>query len=803
MADDNGRASRARRGANTVSTPLDEEGTVDVWRVAIEKFARGHGGKYDLEDDITEEESVDWVTEQDVLAVSLTRLEEQHAFVPRIGELVLWIVDFPSNAFLMLHPDTQEYRYYSFKTRRFGDCPVWRTGVVTTVPTCIATNGPMDFNDLLSTPIKRTSLTTSGFRVETMPDPNNTDKSWSKQYKYIPLRNMRPLSQWRLILKGIKQTDLHPSILYALSCMTSISLVGKWFFRSGWPHGTVLARSAYIGSELLTVGDVVRLMPDQGQVVTDVMVIDNIRYHIQGVDVPLQTQDDSRIGTRSFLTFSGIAYTVDKTKAYKHATDQQQNGTVRLPRALTLEEVATSFRPVRTSEYGSWYPLHSPEQRWEVSHEHVVGRLYEADAVRLWLGQRQTEAISPEQVEPSLSYDISSIQAGRRYASQTDERLGNPPDDRPDEVQWSIFDSRAEALDIATFNGHQVFPHHEIRDTNTMQAWRTHLKYAQGKINLLDSNIQTSSRRGRKAMIIYDDDGNPIQTRGYYIPDATTASTSDQDGLRRRGRKAGSKLIGGKVYQASELLARPELLDQLKKEQEQGSKQVQVPTPSRRRLQASSQMAGAAMEESSSSSSSDSLEVTDDDEEEEIKDSQQNQQHTNDRDTNGDTHSMSVPDEDLGQAYGIDADSNSDTSAQQAEEEAEAEEAEDPIPTLSQFQRPRNLKRSSMVAKSIADDNNNDSTASSSPSRSRSVSTTTVSATAHTLIPMPIQSKSQLAQSIEKHSETIEIEMADDDGDSEGTDEEEEEFDLEEWKHPRNARGGTVESDGGDYHSSQ
>lgn len=210
MANDNGRASRARRGANTVSTPLDEEGTVDVWRVAIEKFARGHGGKYDLEDDITEEESVDWVTEQDVLAVSLTRLEEQHAFVPRIGELVLWIVDFPSDAFLMLHPDTQEYRYYSFKTRRFGDCPAWRAGVVTTVPTCIATNGPMDFNDLLSTPIKRTSLTTSGFRVETMPDPNNTDKSWSKQYKYIPLRNMRPLSQWRLLLKGIKQTDLHP-----------------------------------------------------------------------------------------------------------------------------------------------------------------------------------------------------------------------------------------------------------------------------------------------------------------------------------------------------------------------------------------------------------------------------------------------------------------------------------------------------------------------------------------------------------------------------------------------------------------
>lgn len=755
---DMGRASRTRRGTNLAGTPLDEEGTTDVWRVAIEKFARGHGGTYDLEDDITEEDSVDWVSEQDILAVSLTKLEGQHAFVPRVGELVLWIANFSANSFLLRHPQTKEYRYYSFKTKRFGEFPEWRAGVVSTTPTGIAKNGHVDFNDLLDAPIKKTSLTTSGFRVETMPDPNAGDKSWSKQYKYVPLRNIRPLSQWQLVLNGIEQEEFHPSILNALTCMTTISLVGKWFFRSGWPHGTVLAKSAYVASELLTVGDVVRLMPARGQACTDVMVIESIRYHIRDMDVPFKTQDTTRLCVKSFVTIFGSAYTVDEAKAQKYVSDQQHNLSASRPQPLTLEEVITTFRPVGTSEYGTWYPLHSSGQRLEVSHEKILGRLCEADAVRLWLGQPQSKTASSENMKPSLSYDVSSVLAGRHYASKIDERLVDSPVDRPDEIQWLLSDSRAEALDIATFNGQEVYPYHEIRDVNTVQAWRTHLKYAQGKINLHGTTILSSGRRSRKTMIIYDDEGNPIETKGYYIPELNKTSTSEQDGLRRRGRKAGSKLIGGKVYQASELLAHPELLEQLRAEQTQNGKlQEQSETPSRRRLQASSQMAGAAIE-----SSSDSMEVTEDDEDvdeaEETREIQVVRQNRNADRAKASMHGNdSVPDEDLGQAYGINSDTDSDSDFDDNDEVSDTNEgAGETISALIQSQNPRKNMLTSMGPK--------------------------------------------LARSVE-------IEMTDGDGHAgsleQEDDTEEEEFDLEEWKNPRNARGGTVESRGGDYRSSQ
>ena len=132
--------------------------------------------------------------------------------------------------------------------------------MVTAVPSTSVQNGPIDFADLLDVPEKKTALNTAGFRLETLPDPNDPlNKGVSKQYKYVPLRNIRPLSHWQTVLRGIDEKKLHSSIKSAFTCMTSISLVEKFKATGQWPEASIHCKAMYIGSELVTVGDTVRL----------------------------------------------------------------------------------------------------------------------------------------------------------------------------------------------------------------------------------------------------------------------------------------------------------------------------------------------------------------------------------------------------------------------------------------------------------------------------------------------------------------------------------------------------------------
>lgn len=752
---------RARRRARGQASayPTDEEGTRNAWKEAVVKAYNARDSNRGIEIDIREEESIDWVSERDTMPQYFTQIEQQHSFIPRRGEMVLWCLSFPDDLFLQRDPASGQYRFYNAKDRRFVDhFPQWRGGVVTAVPSRAAQNGAVDFTDLLNLPEKKTSLNTSGFRVETMPDPNSRDKSLSKQYKYVSLRSIRPLSQWQLLLNGVPQKDLHASVLYALTCMTSLSLVDKWRFSGDWKGGSYIsARGIYMGSELITTGDTIRLAPESvNAACTDIMVVDTIRLYLEDMNHEHIDPDSDKLCSRSKITFLGRTYTNLPDRAFVNPLG---SGPMSTPTAVASEDVKGIFRPVNTSLYGSWYPLHHVKDRLEVSYDQVLGRLYEAEAIRLWSGQRQQMRTGSDSnaTKPDLGFDMSSIIAGRRYATKVDERIRGPPVTDADEIRWIISDYRAQALDVASINGREVGAYFETRTPATLAAWRAHIKISKGeKVTTEELTSAMGPRKARQAPVysfsqVYADlDSSPRQGNG-----------------KRRGRPPGSRLINGKIYNAEQLASMtniptssnptslvgaaevhdiPSGTDYDEESEREGLLEIaETQTPHKH----SSQMAGAALMATDSEDNEDDL--ANDEFDDEQTDEEQDHLPTSQA---------------LLAAYGAEDEMSEDEVHQ-----PDDFDSDDQGQYLSAW-KPVHIKKSEQKPNS-----------------------TTQRPLKQPPLPM---SKSQIMQSVEQgHGSTLASVAGQEYDDSDVTDEGE--LNLEEWKNPRHARGGTEESSGGDY----
>lgn len=509
-------SGRARRDVKQSGAPYarDEEGTEDVYKLFIKRLEAAKNSARGVEEDITEINSFDWRAEhqhgdygeEDLLPTQITRIEQQHSFIPRIGELVLWCPNFLDQHYLMLDKTTSEFKFYSFEDRHFHGHPAWRAGVVTAVPTSTTQNGPVDFPDILDTPEKKTALNTAGFRVETIPDPNDPlSKYMSKQYKFVPLRSIRPLSQWHSVLEGIPEKKLHPSIKNAFTCMTTISLVEKFKAVGRWPAASIFCKGLYLGSEFIIVGDTIRLTSEESpKKCTDVLHVDSIRLNLEDMEPEHTLPQSPYLCGKSSITLVGTAYTLDRSRCYvKPANETLGDGVeqIHMPTPVPQETIRTMFRPVGSGEYGAWYPLHDEKKKYEVSSDQVLGRLYEAEAVRLWTGQRQerTRQGQPKQL-PRLDFDVSGIISARYYATMADERLPEPVGN---EISWFWADTRVQALDVATFNGVEVGKYDDVRDPDTLHGWQEGLKILNG-VHTTPSEIMNftsifpGGSRGRK-----------------------------------------------------------------------------------------------------------------------------------------------------------------------------------------------------------------------------------------------------------------------------------------------------------------
>ena len=559
VSDASGAAGRGRR-AETQKKPshaVDEEGTEDIFKYWIGQLKK-HGGLRDEE--IEERNSFDWQAERSREFIEdreigahiepyITKLQMQHSFVPRIGELVLWCPFWPEDLDLVRNPQTGHFRFFSFEQRKWAGAPVWKGGVVSATPD--SSGAPPDFADLVSKPSKHNAINNSGFRVETFPDPNDDlNKSFSKQYKYISLRQIRPLPHWQFLLKGIDLEKIDPSVKYALTCMNSVSLFERHMIKGEWPNAKVLCKGMFLGSELIAVGDAVRILPDEPLKTVletgspaeparceDILVIDSVRLNLHDIQDSHVSVDDSFLSTRSSITLVGHGYTLNPAHSFDtiralHASIPEQH--IKPPKPLNSETVKSAIPTVGAALYGPWYRLNEPTKRYEISFDRILGRLYEADAIRLWLGlaQYNSDKLSATQPGPDLSYDMHSIAAARKYATLTDARLDSPIMPYA-KATYFWADTRVKALGLETLNGVEVGPHHSIRDLETLRSWRAILKILGGRYDQQDiKDSDLPKNRGRPAGTKVVDgqlvlaDGSPAKKRNTKYS-MVAAATSD------------------------------------------------------------------------------------------------------------------------------------------------------------------------------------------------------------------------------------------------------------------------------------
>ena len=589
------RQERDRRQRTFEAMPnTDEEGTEDVYKVLLLKLKKqGNTSRRTFEIDIHEKDSMDWRAERKSMAQHLSSLSLQHSFVPRLGELVLWCPYWPEELDLVLNPETGQYQFYSAEQEQFLRFPDWHGGVIAATPANFATDGAVDFPDILSNPKKRNAYNASGFRIETFPDPNNdVEKSLSKQYRYVPLRQIRPMSHWQTLLRGIPERRLHPSFRYALTCMTTISLIERFQITADWPEASIHCKGVYLGAEFLVTGDAVRILPKQSPSTpqqnskgspappkkaecTDILIISSIRLNLHNITDAHLLPTSRTLSTSSSITLVGTAYTLDPKRAYDYSASlvtEEATGratVIEHQNPLPHEDMKSLLPIVGAKAYGPWYRLHPvPGKQYEISFDRVLGRLREPDALKLWLGMAQTNPPPGTPTpKPTLGHDMPAILAGRRYATATDERIPHAP---TDSIRFFWADTRVQALSLETLNGYEVGAYDECRDRESLKSWRAMLRVVDG----------VASQQDLK-------DGN--------FP-------------KRKGRPPGTKVVDGKLVRVKQDTGET---DEDEVMMAGGGMKVDRQAPGTAVKLPSSQMAGAAMDIASLDSSSDSNEDSD------------------------------------------------------------------------------------------------------------------------------------------------------------------------------------------------
>jgi hypothetical protein len=421
-------------------TNVDSEGTPDVYRNLIDKLRRHQ----QVDEAIEEPLSPDWRAEQELLPKLLDNIKAQEQWVPRTGDIVLYIRSMTEGIDLVRPEGTDDdLQLYDERRDQYLGTPKWEAGMVT--ETAIGTT----VADLVDS-VKEKSVSASGLRVEPIPDPNAQDKSLSKKYKYVALRQTRPFILWRNLLRRIPQEDWHATIKNALAITSTVSLMGKHRFRGTWPNASIYCHGIYVGSELLAVGDTVRLLPNKtsGQsACTDVMSIKSIRLKWTNLDKASDNDYDEGRPYNSEIWIYGAAYTSNAAYQNKLWVSEQN---INAPRV--------------TGDYAAdWYPLHPDNKELAIPYSRVLGRLYERDAMTYFLRAEHGNL-------PNLDVGRHAVVEARAFSRKHDKRISDEPD-----ATWYWGDNRADALNLRTINGQEVARFDPERDVKDLRRQYRHL----------------------------------------------------------------------------------------------------------------------------------------------------------------------------------------------------------------------------------------------------------------------------------------------------------------------------------------
>ncbi|KAI4604887.1 hypothetical protein J4E83_010935 [Alternaria metachromatica] len=411
-------------------TNVDSEGTPDVYRNLIDKLRRHR----DVDEPILEPLSPDWRAEQEHLRNFQAEIKRQDQWVPRTGDIVLYIRNMPDTVELVRDNTTGELQLYDERRKQHLGIPQWAAGLVTEPATGTTVA------ELAST--QERNVSSIGVRVEPIPNPNDPDKSLSKRHKYVLLRQTSPFVMWRDLLRRIPQEDWHDTVKNALALMSTLSLMGKYRFRGSWPNASIYCHGIYVGAEMLAVGDTVRLLPNKqsGQSgCTDVMSIKSIRLKWTNLDKASDNDYDEGRPYNSEIWIYGSAYTSDGSRSNKQWVTEHN---VEAPRVA--------------NDYADWYPLHPADKELAIPYSRVLGRLHEQDALAYFL--------KSDHDPPGLDIGRQAVTEARAFARKHDNRIAAESD-----ATWYWGDDRADALNLHTINGLDVSRYDLDRDVKDLR----------------------------------------------------------------------------------------------------------------------------------------------------------------------------------------------------------------------------------------------------------------------------------------------------------------------------------------------
>ncbi|KAF1966626.1 hypothetical protein BU23DRAFT_485988 [Bimuria novae-zelandiae CBS 107.79] len=476
-------------GAGMDGARVDEEGTPDVYRNLIDKLKR-HGT---LDEVIKEPLSSDWRADQELIPSLMKKLQRDPQWIPRVGDIVLYVRNLPQGIEIRLNEETEEYQLWDPQGKRHKETPVWEAGLVGQGPDDDASEGSCD---------DQWYVGKSLVRVEPLPNPNDTDKSFSKRYTYVQPEHTRPFFLWQEYVGRLTKQERHATMQNAFTVAATMSLVDKYRFQGKWPEAHIFCHGIYIGSELIAVGDTVRMLPkagDESEFSTDVLVVRSIRLQLRNLDSASSNDYDEGRPYNSEIWIHGSAYTTVASRSSKE----------------WLSDTNTEV-PKAASNYGAWHPLHPPDKALAVPFSRIVGRLYEHDLMGSWIPN------------PDLDTGREGVLDARHFASKNDRRIVANVG-----TTWFWADSRADSLDLHTLNGVDVSKYDDKRDP---KEWRKHIKIMEAGAGAAERKFapRVPNLRGFMAPTNTNTNSLPMRTQGGQSEDNSVSGSSVTIGSKRR-----------------------------------------------------------------------------------------------------------------------------------------------------------------------------------------------------------------------------------------------------------------------------
>lgn len=461
---------------------VDFEGTADVYEKLIKRL-KGAGPEVELDETIEERTSPDWRATESSLLNTLKTMRELPSYAPRIGELVMFVRKLDDTEHLAWDKGSSTFRRVDTQTSTWREAPKWEAGVVTQMP-----QENIEENDLVTDLDKEQSIIYSGFKIEPLSDPGSEAKPYTKQYKHVPLHAIRPLTLWQDCVRSVPEKYWHPTVKHALTLSSSLCVIDRYRFKGTWPNALVFCHGLYLGSELILVGDTVRLLPnDRSNIVAEIMTITSIRMRFVNLDFD---EDDlaptaPAIPYQTAVHITGKVYTSDPSRSF--------NGVSKKPIVPD-----SGLMPAELDDFGPWYHYmdpNNPAARIEVPFSRIMGRCQAYSAASVWLTtpsdiktEMQPSAFKAvntprhEAIEdmPLLSRGLTAVKDARKYSQEHDARLTTT------EQLWFWADTRIEQLDLHEVNGRFVGAKDAMRTKEQLSRWQKALKGLDGKKGALE-----------------------------------------------------------------------------------------------------------------------------------------------------------------------------------------------------------------------------------------------------------------------------------------------------------------------------